>query len=136
MLGEQSSEMSCADTDSRGKRLDIRAVTIQRTFLDNQSSGTFYGNAATAPCWTERSRFRSAPEAWTESGCFGGSRAREEADIPRMRRSNRADRPAIDACGAAPRKKAAVVRWIAAHPSLLAFRMVEHGERSFRSMDI
>lgn len=90
----------------------------------------FRRDAAAAPCWTERSCLRSAPEAGTESGYFGGSRTREEADIPRMCRSHRADWPAIDGSGSAPRKKPAVVRRIAAHPRLLAFRMVEHGEHS------
>jgi hypothetical protein len=134
MLGEQSGEMSCADTNSRGKRLDICAVAVERTLLDNQSSGTFRRDAATAPCWTERSCLRSAPEAGAESGYFGGSRTREEADIPRMCRSHRADWPAIDGSGSAPRKKPAVVRRIAAHPRLLAFRMVEHGEHSICSL--
>ena len=102
MLGEQSGEMSCADTDSRGERLDIRAAVVERTRLDNQSSGTFRRDAAAAPCRTERSRLRSAPQAGTESGRFGGSRAREEADIPRMCWSDRADWPAIDASGSTP----------------------------------
>ena len=134
VLGKQSGEMSPADADSRGQRLDIRAVAVERTLLDNQSSGTFRRDAAAAPCWTERSRLRSAPQAGAESGCFGGSRAREEADIPRMCRSHRADWPAIDAGGSASRKKPTVIRRIAAHPRLLAFHMVEHGEHSISSL--
>src|SRR5215470_13058175 len=134
MLGEQSGEMSCADADSRGQRLDIRALAVERTLLDNQSSGTFRRDAAAAPCWTERSRLRSAPQAGAESGCFGGSRAREEADIPRVCRPHRADWPAIDPSGSAPRKNPDVIHGIAAHPRLLAFRMVEHGEHSISSL--
>ena len=134
MLGEQSGEMSSADADSRGQRLDVRAGAVERTLLDNQSSGTFRRDAAAAPCWTERSRLRSAPQAGAESGCFGGSRARVEADIPRMCRSHRADWPAIDPSGSAPRKKPAVIHRVAAHPRLLAFRMVEHGEHSNSSL--
>ena len=80
MLGEQSGEMSCADTDSRGERLDIRAIVVERTRLDNQSSGTFRRDAAAAPCRTERSRLRSAPQARAESGCFGGSRTRSQIE--------------------------------------------------------
>src|SRR6516225_12387275 len=134
MLGEQSGEMSCADTDSRGERLHIRAFVVERTRLDNQSSGTFRRDAAAAPCRTERRRLRSAPQARAESGCFGGCRTQEEADIARMCGSHRADWPAIDAGGSAARKKPAVIRRIAAHPCLLAFRMIEHGEHSICSL--
>ena len=128
MLGEQSSEMSCADADPRGKRFDIRAVGVERTFLDNQPSGTFHGGAAPTPCRTEWSCFRSASKAWAESSRFGGSCARKKADILRMCRSNRAHRPTVDPRGSDAGKEPSVIGRIAAYPRLLAFRMVEHRE--------
>lgn len=125
MLGEQSGEMSCPDTHASRQRLDTHVIAIKRAIFDDQTNRAFYGRAATPPCWTERSGFRSAPETRTKPRRFGGSGTREETNVARMRRSNRADGPTIDACGSDAGKEAPVVSRIAGHPRSLAFRIVE-----------
>ena len=136
MHSEQSGEMSCPDTHPSREHLDSRTFVIKRTFFCNQARRALYGGAAPSPRWTEWSGFRSAPETWAEPRRFGGSGTREETDVARMCRTNRADGPTIDTGGSDAGKEASVVGRITAHPRSLAFSMVEqaslHDLRVFR----
>jgi hypothetical protein len=118
--------MSRSDTYASCEDLDTRTFAIERAITGDETSRAFNRCTAAAPCWTERSSFRSAPETRTKPCRFGGSGSREETNVAWMRGSNRADGPTIHACGSDAGEEGPVVGWIAAHPRSLALSMVEH----------
>ena len=126
VLGEQSGEMSRSYTHPSGKHFDGRTFAIERPLIGDQTRRAFHGGTTAKPCRTKRRGFGKAAKKWAKSCGFGRGSAREETNIARMCRSNRADGPAIDARGSTPSKEAAVIDRVAGHSRPFAFCIVEH----------
>ena len=117
--------MSRSYTHPSGKHFDGRTIAIERPLIGDQTRGAFHGGTAAEPCRAKWSGFGTAAKTGAKSRGFGGGSAREKTDIARVRRSYRADGPAIDARGSTPSKEAAVIGRVAGHSRPFAFCFVE-----------
>jgi hypothetical protein len=122
---EESIEMTATDAEARREVVD---TSIIEGAAADQAHGTVHGSARSLPGWRKRRGLRPAAQAGPISGSFGRGGGRKEADIPGLRRMNRADGPAIDASGTHAGKEAPVIAAVASHPSTFALELVKRDD--------
>lgn len=93
MLEKESRQMPRSNAEAPGKLIDVSP--IERSGLDKDQCALDRCSRS-LPCRTERSRFGTASEAWSEAGAFRGSGATIEPHIAGQWCARRTHRPAVD----------------------------------------
>ncbi|MDA9533578.1 hypothetical protein ACM42_34905 [Bradyrhizobium sp. CCBAU 25338] len=126
MLGEQTCQVACADSQPFSQPL--HAAAIELPLLD-EGQRAFDGRSGAFPCRTERRCFRAASQARTEAGVLGRGRATIKRHVAGEWRARRADGTTIDARCSHRDEYHAVQRCVAAAEGIVVGVEVEHGAR-------
>ena len=117
MLQEQPPQVPRGDAEPIGEGID--AVAIERAFADQPQAARHHARRA-GPGRRARRRFGPAAQARPEAGGLRGRGGRVVADVFVLRRSRRADRPAINARARDGDEELAVEARIARSPRPIA----------------
>src|SRR5439155_18104937 len=127
VLREEPPQLAGADAEPIGESVD--AAVVQRAGGDQAKRARDDGRGA-GPCGRAGSRFGTAAATGPEAGGLGRGRAREPADVLRLRRPDGADGAAVDAGRDHAGEEAAVEATVAAEHGLVAVCGIEdHDDR-------